>query len=54
MKNQRKNNLASSIEEVDQHIKKLVERFGSFSYPPARTAYNPLKEDEQLLMLLPG
>jgi len=54
MKNQKKSNLVTSIEEVDQHIKKLVEHFGSFAYPPARTAYNPLKEDEQLRMLIPG
>lgn len=54
VKNQRKANLISSIEEVDQHIKKLVERYGSFAYPSPRTAYNPHKEVEQLQMLIPG
>ena len=54
LKNQRKSSMQASVEEVDQHIKKLVERFGSFVYPPLRTAYNPLKEDEQLQLLLPG
>lgn len=54
LKNQRKASMQASIDEVDQHIKKLVEQFGSFAYPAPRTAYNPLKEDEQLRMLLPG
>ena len=54
LKNQRKANLVASIEEVDQHIKLLVERFGPITYPAPRTAYNPLKEDEQLQQLIPG
>ena len=54
LKNQRKASLASSIEEVDQHIRKLVERYGPFVYPPPKTAYDPQKEDEQLHMLIPG
>ena len=54
LKNQRKANLVASIEEVDQHIKLLVERFGPITYPSPRTAYNPLKEDEQLQQLIPG
>jgi hypothetical protein len=54
LKNQRKANLIASVEEVDQHIKKLVERYGSFAYPSPRTAYNPNKEDEQLQQLIPG
>lgn len=54
LKSQRKANLVASIEEVDQHIKKLVEKYGAFAYPPVRTLYNPLKEDEQLQMLVPG
>ena len=54
MKNKRKANLDVSIEEVDQHIKKLVERYGSFAYPPVKTLYNPQKEDEQLQLLIPG
>ena len=54
LKNQRKANLLVSIEEVDLHIKKLIERYGSFAYPSPRTAYNPLKEEEQLQLLIPG
>ena len=54
LKSQRKANLVASVEEVDQHIKKLVERYGAFAYPPVRTPYNPLKEDEQLQTLIPG
>lgn len=54
LKNQRKANLVASIEEVDQHIKLLTERYGPFCYPSPRTAYNPLKEDEQLQQLIPG
>ena len=54
LKSQRKANLVASVEEVDQHIKKLVERYGAFAYPPVRTLYNPLKEDEQLQILIPG
>lgn len=54
LKNQRKANLIASVEEVDEHIKKLIERYGSFTYPAPRTAYNPSKEDEQLQQLIPG
>jgi hypothetical protein len=54
LKNQRKANLIASVEEVDQHIKKLVERYGSFAYPSPRTPYNPNKDDEQLQQLIPG
>lgn len=47
-------NLLASIEEVDQHIIKLVERYGPITYPSPRTSYNPQKEDEQLQFLIPG
>ena len=54
LKNKRKAPLDASMEEVAQHIKKLVEQFGPFTYPPVKTPYNPHKEDEQLQLLMPG
>jgi len=54
IKNKRKATLDASMEEVDRHIKKLVEHFGPFTYPPVKTPYNPHKEEEQLQLLFPG
>ena len=48
VKNKRKANLDASIDEVEQHIKLLTERYGTYEYPPARSAYHPHKEDEHL------
>ena len=54
VKNKRKANLDSSVEEVEQHIRKLTDSYGPYVYPAPRTAYNPQKEEEHLLALLPG
>ena len=54
LKNERKAKLVASIEEVEQHIKLLVERYGPIILPSPRTAYNPLKEVEQLKQFIPG
>ncbi|XP_039295726.1 uncharacterized protein LOC111062131 isoform X3 [Nilaparvata lugens] len=40
--------------EVQQHIKKLRDRFGEFVYPPFKCLFDASKEEEQLEAMLPG
>jgi hypothetical protein len=42
------------LQEVEQHTKKLQEKFGVFKHASFRTHFDPAREREQLCMLLPG
>jgi hypothetical protein len=42
------------VQEVEQHTKKLREKFGVFNHAPFRTHFDPAREREQLHMLLPA
>ncbi|XP_069701983.1 MYND-type zinc finger-containing chromatin reader ZMYND8 isoform X2 [Periplaneta americana] len=53
-RNKKRNNLEACIQEVEQHAKKLRDKFGIFEHAPFRTHFNPAREREQLRMLLPG
>ncbi|XP_071455540.1 streptococcal hemagglutinin isoform X2 [Hetaerina americana] len=52
-KNRKKNNFDGCIMEVEDHIKKLKERFGVFVYAPLRTVYEPSQDDEIIMKMLP-
>jgi hypothetical protein len=41
-------------QEVEQHARKLRDKFGVFEYAPFRTHFDPSRQKEQLHMLLPG
>jgi hypothetical protein len=41
------------VQEVEQHTKKLQEKFGVFEHASFRTHFDPAHEREQLRMLLP-
>ncbi|RZF38322.1 hypothetical protein LSTR_LSTR012109 [Laodelphax striatellus] len=53
-KNKRKSQFDDCILEVQQHIKKLRDRFGEFVYPPFKCMFDANKEEEQLEAMLPG
>uniref|UniRef100_A0A347ZJA3 Putative OSA1 n=1 Tax=Reticulitermes speratus TaxID=60591 RepID=A0A347ZJA3_9NEOP len=53
-RNKKRNNLDACIEEVEQHTRKLREKFGVFEHAPFRTHFDPSREREQLHMLLPS
>lgn len=42
------------LQELEQHIKKLRDKYGYFEHAPYKTPYDPNKEDEQLKMLIPN
>lgn len=42
------------IKEIEQHIVKIKQKFGSFEYAPAKEKYDPLRHDDQLQVMLPG
>jgi hypothetical protein len=42
------------VQEVEQHTRKLREKFGMFEHAPFRTHFDPSREREQLHMLLPS
>lgn len=46
--------LAECIREVEVHIEHIKEKIGSFHYAPYRTAFDPLKEQQQLEEMMPG
>ncbi|GAB0100416.1 hypothetical protein DMENIID0001_164560 [Sergentomyia squamirostris] len=49
----KRNNIERCIKEIDVHILKIKEKFGSFNYPEFRTQYDPLNELKQLQMMIP-
>ncbi|KAK7864851.1 hypothetical protein R5R35_012493 [Gryllus longicercus] len=53
-RNKKKHNLEACVNEVEQHIRKLRERFGRFEYAPFRTPFDPSHEEEHLATFLPG
>ncbi|XP_023721247.1 uncharacterized protein LOC111872013 isoform X4 [Cryptotermes secundus] len=53
-RNKKRNNLDACIQEVEQHTKKLRDKFGAFEHAPFRTLFDPSCQKEQLHMLLPG
>ncbi|XP_068244518.1 MYND-type zinc finger-containing chromatin reader ZMYND8 isoform X2 [Palaemon carinicauda] len=50
LKNRNKT-LESCLQEVNDHITKLRERFGKFKYAPHRVQFNPLDQDQIKIML---
>ncbi|XP_046393456.1 uncharacterized protein LOC124161233 isoform X2 [Ischnura elegans] len=52
-KNRKKNNFDGCIMEVEDHIKKLKEKYGVFVYAPLRTIYDPSQDEEILMKMLP-
>lgn len=42
------------VQEVEQHTRKLRDKFGTFRHAPFRTHFDPSREQEQLHMLLPS
>jgi len=42
------------VQEVEQHTRKLRDKFGVFEHAPFRTHFDPSREREQLHMLLPS
>lgn len=42
------------VQEVEQHTRKLRDKFGVFEHAPFRTHFDPSQEREQLHMLLPS
>ncbi|XP_071531860.1 uncharacterized protein Zmynd8 isoform X3 [Panulirus ornatus] len=52
LKNRNKT-LESCLQEVNEHIAKLRERFGKFKYAPHRVQFNPL-DPEQIKVMLPN
>ncbi|XP_065214981.1 MYND-type zinc finger-containing chromatin reader ZMYND8-like isoform X2 [Planococcus citri] len=46
-------NLDEGIQEIEKHIKKLKEKYGTFVYPEYKVPYNPNEELEQLQQMLP-
>ncbi|XP_021928207.1 uncharacterized protein LOC110833911 isoform X4 [Zootermopsis nevadensis] len=53
-RNKKRNNLDACIQEVEEHTKKLQEKFGVFEHASFRTRFDPAREREQLCMLLPS
>lgn len=42
------------IKEIEQHIAKVRQKFGSFEYGAAKEKYDPLRHQEQLQKMVPG
>jgi len=42
------------VQEVEQHTRKLRDKFGVFEHAPFRTHFDPSQEREQLHLLLPS
>ena len=53
LKNKKKGNLEGCMSEVELYMKNAAEKFGQFEYAPAKTAYDPKREEEQIRMLYP-
>jgi hypothetical protein len=49
-----KYSLGFFFQEVEQHTRKLRDKFGVFEHAPLRTHFDPSRQMEQLHMLLPG
>lgn len=52
-KKNNRSDLQNCISEVETHIDKLKLKYGTFEYAPAKTPYDPNKENEQLNQMLP-
>ena len=48
-----KNNLDQINQEVELYMKNITDKFGKFEHAPARTFFDPRKEEEQIKMLYP-
>ncbi|XP_017844729.1 protein kinase C-binding protein 1 [Drosophila busckii] len=46
--------LIECIGEVEVHIENIKRKIGNFNYAPYRTLYDPLEEDQQLELMMPG
>lgn len=53
LKNKKKGNLESCVEEVNMYIHNITEKFGSFQHAPPKTPLDPKREEEQIRVLYP-
>ncbi|XP_059087825.1 MYND-type zinc finger-containing chromatin reader ZMYND8-like isoform X1 [Tigriopus californicus] len=53
LKNKKKGNLESCVEEVNMYISNITEKFGSFQHAPPKTPLDPKREEEQIRILYP-
>lgn len=49
----KKNTIVKCIGEIEQHIAKIRQKFGTFVYPAPKSLYDPARHLEQLQMMIP-
>lgn len=50
----KKNKIVQCVKEIEIHIEKIKEKYGSFVYPEFRTPYDPANELEQIRFMIPN
>lgn len=46
--------ILACIKEIEQHIVRIRQKYGSFEYAPAKEKYDPLRHAEQLQLMVPS